>query len=174
MLANIGIPMLSVYAPVQLLAFVPVVAVETAWLRRSMGPAWQGTWAKLCGKVAQANLFSTVIGVPLTWLALVILQVVTGGSAAHGVNWLAVTWQAPWLIPYEDQMGWMIPTAALVLSVPFYVASALTEGSCLRRLLPDVEVAALNRACWQANGLSYLLLGGFWLAMLARGFMRGG
>ena len=108
-LANAGVPMLLVYAPVLAAAFVPIVVIESTlvtWLCDvRVGRAF---WT-----VSVANLVSTVVGVPLTWLALVLIPMLTGGGGAHGVGPQAVTWQAPWLIPYEEELHWMIPAAGL-------------------------------------------------------------
>jgi hypothetical protein len=65
----------------------------------------------------------------------------TGGGSAHGLRTLsakllAVTWQSPWLIPYEDDLVWMVPAAALCLLVPFFFASVYIEYQVARRVLP--------------------------------------
>lgn len=159
-LANAGVPMLFLYAPVLAIAFVPIVAIEATlvtWLCNvRVGRAF---WT-----VALANLVSTVVGVPLTWLALVLLQMLTGGGGAHGVGLQAVTWQAPWLIPYEESLHWMIPAAGMFLCVPFYLTSALVEMLVLRPLLKDGT--GIARGVWIANGATYGLLAAFWGLLL--------
>ena len=74
------------------------------------------------------NLVSTFAGVPFTWAILLFIQTISGGSVAWGINtiWgkiIAITWQAPWLIPYQFQFNWMIPSAGIVLLIPFFFVS---------------------------------------------------
>ena len=56
-------------------------------------------------------------GVPLAWLVMLVLGLITTGGSALGLNspvkkLVAVTLQAAWLIPYEENLFWMIPCAA--------------------------------------------------------------
>ena len=75
------------------------------------------------------------------WAVLATVQGVLAGDARGlatvGQKIYAVTVQAPWLIPYEEDLGWMIPIALVVLAVPAYLLSALIEW---RALLPFVEL----------------------------------
>jgi hypothetical protein len=157
-LADAGVPMLFVVEPVLVLALIPIVLIEACfyrWLlrvdfrRAVLGSLW-------------ANLLSTLVGVPLTWVALVVLELITGGGTTHGVGIQAVTWQAPWLIPYETHLHWMIPAAAMVLNLPFFLASVFIECRLLKRLWKDADNRMLGRACWLANGCSYGGLIVFW------------
>jgi hypothetical protein len=79
---------------------------------------------------------------------------------------LAVTWQAPWLVPYESDLDWMVPAASVVLLVPFFAASWLIELRVNRRMLPEVDEQTLREATRDANLLSYLLLAGVALGWL--------
>lgn len=165
LLANVGVPMLYVYAPVLAVAFVPVVLVESAWLTYRIERL---RFRAAIGPVTAANLVSTVIGVPLTWCVLVLIQMSTGGGQAHGVGVYAVTWQAPWLIPYEEHLDWMIPSAGLVLTIPFCAVSVMVELFVLRRLLRLEQPRGLCLAVWTANLMTYGMIAGVWLVMLAR------
>jgi hypothetical protein len=163
LVANIGIPMVCVTVPLMLLALLPIALVEAITFRSllnvNLSRAWRGA--------LRANLWSTLLGIPVVWLLMVILQVSIGGERAWGIEtpqkrFDAVTLQAPWLIPYRGQDGWMVPAASLVLLTPFYLASVFVEYLVLRtywakesprgRLLGGVALA---------NLLSYLLLGSY-------------
>jgi hypothetical protein len=157
-LANAGVPMLFVVAPVLVLAIVPVVVVEAALYRWFLRVPFRKAFSGSMG----ANLLSTLLGVPATWFALVLLQMVTGGGGWRGSGIQAVTWQAAWLIPHEENLRWMIPAAAMVLHVPFFLASVFTERLVLLRVWKEVDRRALTRACWLANGCSYAGLLVFW------------
>ena len=65
-----------------------------------------------------------------TWFRVV----ATGGGRAFGIDssWqrvFAVTVQAAWLIPYESELNWMVPLAAIVLLVPFF-RQCSSSGRC--------------------------------------------
>ena len=101
---------------------------------------------------------------------LVILQMMTGGGGSHGLDtplkkFLAVTWQSPWLIPYESELYWMVPTAALVLLIPFFFASWFIEYQVGKRILRDIESTKIKEAVLKANLLSYGLLGLYCVGM---------
>lgn len=144
-LANMGVPMLALVGPVMLIGLVPVILVEGLWLKyRFALLGWDAVRHS-----AVANLFSTLVGIPLTWVVLVLVQALSGGDSYQGPGWLAITWQAPWLLPNERELGWMIPAAALVLCVPFFLASVAIEGTVLKRRLlrpPERRNGTLERS----------------------------
>jgi hypothetical protein len=157
--ANAGVPMIFLVMPVMALSILPIIAIETFFYARNLALS-----VGEAGKVVTiGNLVSTVIGIPLAWGAMVLLQIVTGGSGAYGISsfgekFLAVTWQSAWLIPYEAELGWMIPVAGLVLLIPFFLVSWWSEYQVARRMLRGVEVKRLNETVRNANLITYGLL----------------
>lgn len=172
-LANIGIPMIFPQVILLGLAFVPVVLVETVILRKSLAVPWKRTLAG----AAIANLLTTIIGVPLAWGFMLIINLVTTGGYALGLQspakmLAAVTLQAAWLIPYEEHLFWMVPFAATVLLVPCYAASLLIEYWALSRLWKDLERKKVFAATLRANTWSYvglLVAGSLWIASVTTG-----
>jgi hypothetical protein len=161
--ADAGVPLLFVTFPAMVLALIPVILVETVVVVRMLKlRAWPA--AK---PVAVANLASTFVGIPLTWLALVLLEIATtGGGRAYGLDtprqkFLSVVWQAPWLIPYGTDLSWMIPTASLVLLVPFFFASYWVESWVVSAMLHKHSVGPVKPAVFRANLASYALLVAF-------------
>jgi hypothetical protein len=82
-----------------------------------------------------------------------------GGWKRRSFRVAAVTVQAPWLIPYEDQFYWMIPAASLFLMLPFFLVSVLTERYVLLSWWPGLDRRNLTRSVWLANVLSRVLGG---------------
>lgn len=166
--ANIGVPMLLVTLPGMLIALVPIIAVESYVISKQLSLAL-GRAVKTC---SIANLASTLVGIPVAWFVLVVIQIATGGGSAHGIDtplekFLAVTWQAPWLIPYEPELYWMIPAATLTLLVPFFFASWFIEYRVSKRFLKENDASLVNKAVRDANLLSYALLAVAVLCFLA-------
>jgi hypothetical protein len=148
--------MLAVIWPASWILFVPIVIVEAAFIRRLFTVSWKRSLAVS----SAANALSTLVGIPLAWLALVFVQMVVLGSAggtAHGLvglghKLLAVTFQAPWLIPYESDLDWMVPAASIVLLGPFFVVSVYTERWVVSRMLSASPAVPWS---WRANGATY-------------------
>lgn len=165
--ADAGVPMLFLTLPAMLIALVPIIAIEAVVVGRLLG----SNAVLRVKSVAIANAVSTVVGLPLAWVALVALQLVSGGGSAYGLTTptqklLAVTWQAPWLIPYESDLYWMLPAASLVLLIPFFFTSYFVEAPIVTRLEPEYLRAHVRTAVFRANLFSYLLLAAFTLIWL--------
>jgi hypothetical protein len=169
LIADAGVPMLFVTFPRMMAALVPIVLVEAIVYRWYLSKSFPSC----CGGSLVANSMSTFAGIPLTWVLLVIMEILcTGGGKAYGLDTplhrlVAVTLQAPWLVPYEEDLYWMIPVAALSLLVPCLLVSVLVEYFMLRAcwILPKDRVKLLN-AVWIANLLSYCLLGTYCLVLV--------
>jgi len=186
--ADAGVPMLLVTWPGMLLALIPIVVIE-AWIMR---PRLELTSGKALKIAAIANLVSTVVGIPLAWLVLVGLELLSthGGSASFGLStvWqriLSVTVQAPWLIPYESDLYWMVPAATLALLPANFLASWGIEYAVIRMLLriPASSIFETERmsspgrpvrnAVFLANLGSYMILAVLALLWLGIAIVRG-
>ena len=163
-LADAGVPMLAVVWPISWLLLLPIVIVEAlvAQALLDLEPRQSLVVA------AKANVASTLIGIPLTWLLLLLVELLLSKGLAYGLGTptdklLAFTLQAPWLIPYEGSLHWLVPAAAIVLCVPFFIVSVFTERAVVRRLLPQASPSAVTHWSWRANLITY----GFVLCALA-------
>jgi hypothetical protein len=140
------------------LALVAIIAVEAALLARILGT----TFRKTVASVTYGNVVSTLVGVPLVWFFLALAEFACCGTAkglsSTGAKIYAVTAQAPWLIPYEEDFSWMIPAAMAVLLIPFLVASVAIEAPFNKRFLAEVPKERIWRATALANVGSYLCL----------------
>jgi hypothetical protein len=94
-----------------------------------------------------ANLLSTLVGIPLAWLALAVLLGLAGGTD-HDIRTTAgrrgaAVWLAPWVMPhdyvdwdrYSGEWEWLIPAKLLVLLPPFFLVSWLIERAVAGRML---------------------------------------
>jgi hypothetical protein len=152
--ANIGLPMIAVFLPPMWVALVPIILLEATLIARRKGIPFKTS----VGGTAVANVVSTIVGVPLLWFVLATIEAICCGSA-HGLGgtWAklyAVTVQAPWLIPYESDFGWMIPAALCTLAVIFIVMSVAVEAPIVSRFL-KLPVSQIWRPMWIANLASY-------------------
>jgi len=150
--------MIGVQMEILIAALIPIVVIETLVLlyRLSM------SFLRVLPASLIANLISTFIGIPFAWLALVFTEL-TFGSTAWGLDTpvkriAAVTIQAPWLIPYQNDIYWMVPTASLVLMFPFLIVSAIVESRVLIRIYPEIPRQNLRKVVYFANAISYTIL----------------
>lgn len=163
--------MLPLAYPVMIVLLIPVVAIETIYLRRKLGV---DRWL-LVRRTALANALSTLLGFPLAWLIGVVLEITVGGLfvalGASGFPPIAtdnllgkvavVILSAPWLSPFGGNDRWPLVLAFLVLLVPAFFTSFYFEWFVLRWSPWPVESHALRQAIWRANLLSYLFLAVF-------------
>jgi len=95
----------------------------------------------------------------------------SGGVPKLNDPWLSiysVTAQAPWLIPYEDKLYWMIPSAMLILLVPTFFMSVLVEQFFYRRSLQSLAPDAnFSKASWKFHLASYGFLFALGFILLA-------
>lgn len=154
--ADAGVPMLALVWPASWILFIPVVAIEAWVATRIVGMPFRRSVVA----TTAANATSTLVGIPLVWALLVLVELaISGGGKALGTDsfWLriyAVTVQAAWLIPYESELHWMVPAAAMALLVPFFFASVLVERLVFRRFCGSKPELA-RQWSWLANAASY-------------------
>lgn len=163
-LANAGVPMLFLHIPAILVALLPIIVVETYVAHRLLGRSMK----KSLGPISVANVASMLLGFPLLWFLGVLVQMLLGGGGGLGVQtwWqklYAVTIQAPWLIPYESDLYWMIPAAALVMLIPAFFLSVWLERLVLQRFWKEEPKDALRRFSFRAHCASYVILILLWL-----------
>jgi hypothetical protein len=145
--------------PTMVVALIPIIAIESAVARAFTAVSF----SRIVRGVAVANAVSTLIGIPIAWGAMLILNIVATGGTTHGFDtpWNAfktVVLQASWLVPYEDQLHWLVPAATMVLLIPYYLASVVSERLVLRRIFKDQSPQIISKAAWSMNGVSYAIL----------------
>jgi hypothetical protein len=150
-LANIGLPMVAVYLPFAWFALVPIIFIEAGYGARR----YHLSFRRSLLAQAIANCFSTVIGIPLTWFAIVLVQV---GVVPGGIG-------PAWLAP--DPSWWSIALAVAALTVVFYLMSVATEGFVVARFFRELPQQTIRRWMIQSNGITYVLL----LVLLSAGLL---
>jgi hypothetical protein len=143
--------MVMLYMPPAWLALVPIIGIEAYYGARRH----QLSFRRALLAEAAANCFSTIIGIPVTWLAIVLMQVLTVPSGTGPA----------WLMP--GARWWTIGSALLILTAAFYLMSIVSEGVIVRRFFPQLSRRAVRTWMVRANAMSYALL----LLLLLTGFV---
>ena len=160
--ANVGVPPLFFMSWVAMvLALLPIIVIETIvlWVRVETS-FWESILA-----ASVANLASTFIGIPVA----LILHAIFRATLDDTPKRLQTFWQkfrtVVWHVQYADVNDpekrfpdWMWPGGCLVLMVPFFLASWLTESWVARSLLDTYPATGLDQAVFEANLVSYGLL----------------
>ncbi|MGH7953244.1 MAG: hypothetical protein ACREFE_15190, partial [Limisphaerales bacterium] len=161
-LADAGVPMLMLIFPAAFFLLVPIIGIET-WCAHHLKTI---TSKRRFLGVLTANAVSTIVGWPLTWIILALLQlfVIPGGDRGD-FNFpypfdvvASVTLGAAWLPPDENNLYWMIPTATMVLLIPAFFVTILAEKLVLRFFWRDLIPKERKSFVWIANFASYGLL----------------
>jgi hypothetical protein len=164
LLADVGVPMIFVQWPLMICALLPVIVIEAFVLHKRLRLSYRRAFAG----AAQANVISTLAGVPLAWGVMFLLELATALPiiyAAQKWHWhyespifyvlyvLGMAWTGP-----AGKSAWPIALAATLLLVPTFFVSVWLERRFYRRSYPDIDTVAVDGASWFANLTSYTLL----------------
>lgn len=161
--ANIGVPTIMVFEPILIILLIPVIFIEYGIMRKSL----KGLTPSLILKATSiANLRSTILGFPLAWFVMLLPGLLTGGGGIfHDLDsfwkcFLEVACYSAWLLPWENEFYWMVPSAFLFLLIPFFLLSCRIEEAAAFRYLKKtgVERSVVKSAVWKANIGSYVFL----------------
>jgi hypothetical protein len=151
--------MLALAWPLQWLAFIPVVAIECEVFRRNLRvPLRELVWP-----MAKANFHSTLLGIPLAWIGMLLIEFAAGGALSlvpdaveipRVVHYLMFPLMAAWV---GDNI-WQAFGAYVILAVPFCVASIYIERRTLRHALGPHDRVIIDTLTRKANVLSYAAL----------------
>jgi hypothetical protein len=157
--ADTGLPMLAVMWPLSWLAFPIIVVLEAVVAKHVLALSKKDSFLL----ALSANAWSTLIGIPLTWAALVVVEML----AILAVSLLGATMPAPgpigrviaapffaaWLPPLGGaERRWWVYGAAAFLCLPFFFASVHIETKVASRWVPEVDA---RRWAQRANALTY-------------------
>lgn len=159
--ANAGVPMLALAWPLQWLALAPIIVIEALVLAKFLGASLR----LVVWPVAKANLISTLVGVPVAWAAMLLLEFLIAGGIVRALP-TAIT-EAPSfqyvLLPFAaawvgGSSPWEVYAAFVVLAVPFCLVSVYIERRYLSAGFPGELASQVREAVRVGNVLTYGLL----------------
>jgi hypothetical protein len=163
--ANAGVPMIVLLYPSFIILLLPIIAIEYFIIKSIIAMRKK----RILSTTIVSNLASTLIGIPLAWGFLFLIELLsTGGSAVKAAGILhligSVTLQAAWLMPYEKHLYWMIPTATMINLIPAYFVSKYSEYFIAKKFMKEIDKNQIKKAVFKANNVTYL---GLFLLSLA-------
>jgi len=165
--ANAGVPMLFIGLPYMAAVLVPVILIEACWYWRFLRVPWSEAWR---GSL-NANLRSFCLGLPVAWLVWVFV----GHMSVNLVSSYGLLTQEQFLESYimgflvlVGTSGWLLPNpgigevlllgAGMVLMLPAYMVSYLSEARMLRASWSARDAKQVYRQVWLAHVVTYGLL----------------
>ena len=151
--------MLALHLPAMLILLAPICIIEYFVASRAL--TMPRRW--VANGVLWANLATTLLGIPLTWAAMLGLELATTGAKPQDVDTLpgllsTIFLQASWLDLPKPGYEWTISAATMVLLVPYFFVSVLFERLVLRYLWDGPPRSMIDRICWKANSITYGVL----------------
>ena len=168
MLADVGIPMMFIQWPLMIGALIPVIIVEALVVRRWVQLSYRDAFIG----ITKANLLSTLVGLPLAFVAIFVIQMVilvSVAGVAEQRHWnLDSIHDSPFVRILEFTLGvagkpnnaayWQIPLAIALLLIPSFYVSVWVERFICRRAWPNSDAAAVRHGVFCANLASYIVL----------------
>jgi hypothetical protein len=153
--------MLALVWPAQWIGLLPIVLIEAAVFQVAGNVPWrQSVWP-----IAKANFLSTLVGIPLAWVALLAVQFAVSSvvistvpadvSGSAFIRYLLFPLLAAWA-PAGNH--WEIYAAFLILAIPFCAVSIQVEGRCLKGKFLRHDHKRLFAITRAANIASYMVL----------------
>ena len=146
--ANAALPLVFLSLPGMALALVPVVAMESYVLMKILGLS-MGSGLSV---VFVANVVSTIVGLPVTWLLLLPLARLPQHKIP-GVLWFMLLYGVK-----KYPKDWMVPAASLLLLIPYFFVSWFIENKIAMRMLDGFEPQNLSYGVLVGNLVSYGIL----------------
>ena len=165
LLFDMGLPMIIPTGFLMVVTLVPIVFIEA----HIVGTALQLDFKKVLAPVTIANLVSTLIGIPVTWFLLALLEigsVIILGTIEKRIvsaDLFALTLGAPWVYPGHDNENLIILGAMLFLLIPYGLASWAIEYYVVKIILAKKQSVRsspdqIKFAVSKANLISYCIL----------------
>jgi hypothetical protein len=165
--ANSGIPMLVLAFPFFIVLLIPIICIEAYIFKRAhFSWNWSLKWSAI------ANIFTTLVGIPLTWVFLTILEIIiyiifiiSGGNCPPGdtlyQKLMVSFFQAPWPACTGggiEAIEFILHTAFLILLIPFFFSSWKLESLIIRKMNKNTDPILIEKLTLKANLITYALL----------------
>jgi hypothetical protein len=144
--ANPIVPPIVVVWPAAWIILLPVVFIEAMVATYILGITY-GAGLRVS---FWANLFSTLLGVPI-------------GSCVNPLLYMGHLGRSP----IESDLLFMVS-----LLLPLYFLSVLSEGWLVRRIVDEPLKSKAWRWAWVANGVTYALIAELLLCMIVQNWMK--
>jgi hypothetical protein len=150
-----------------------VILIEAIIIKKRIGHSY----IKAFRTVTLANLFSTFIGIPITWfVSIIFTQLILESTSPYKTQFPEIFRKAERVIELMiDSGGFLRPPAhvalfaTIFLLIPYYYMSVFSEHIVIKGFYKDVEPIKVKRAVIFMNRITYILLGSLMLIIFLLG-----
>ncbi len=167
--ANVGIPVAAIVWPVFLVLLIPIIFLEVIVIAQNLKQKWK----LIFWPVALANVVTTIIGYPVSWIFLLLYELLmfegydflSKSFIDFAIPSLLMPFVMPaWMLPDGGFLGEVIIFCAVIIGlVVSFFLSFFVECWIVKKCLKNRKVSPflLKKAIWRANIFSYgvLLIG---------------
>jgi hypothetical protein len=155
--ANAGIPMIGLIIPWFGISIIPVIIIEGYVIKKI---AALGTAVSM--KISTvANLITTILGIPITWVLLVLIQFSLGeyylfeNETYQNIHEIILN--AAWLNP--GALDSDLAVAGMIMLLPFFLVSYSIEYFIVKRFFAGVGTSKIvaKKAAFITNLITYSL-----------------
>ena len=166
LLADAGLPMISLAFPAMLVLLIPVIVVEGFLCKKWLGLT---TWRAMEAN-AWSNLASMIFGIPVAWAIMFGVELASFGIIERSnvirdghsplAQVIGLLLGSAWIMPSRHNL-WLVPAATLILLVPFFFASYAIEYRVIKSVVgmpegsPNLAYPLVRIAVRNANLVTY-------------------
>jgi len=158
--ADAGIPMIVLTYPAMILLLIPVSIIEAVVYSQKLGITFKNTmWPSFV-----SNLVSTIVGIPIAWLLLLLIELVTTFGRPFDLSTffgqiMTVALQSAWFMPPNTNAGsamsWMLPLTFVVGLIPAFFISIWIEARIVMKFFKEKDGVEIKKVVKKANIYSY-------------------
>ncbi len=155
---NVGIPVIAITYPGFAVLLLPIIITEYFIIKSIINTEKK----TIIVSTVVSNSVSTLIGVPLAWAVLLILEIVTTSTSAiqsEGLMYFvgSIALQSAWMQSLNDNY-WMLPASVIINLIPAYFLSKYSEYIITKKMIKTVEKDQIKKAVFKANNITYVSL----------------
>ena len=156
--ANAGFPAIIIVWPPLVVTIIPIIVLESFAFSRLIETSFKSS----IKNISIANIVSTVVGIPLTWIGLVIVEfsflTIGGNFLAKLPDQIGILFTFPWLAPGIANNYANSKVPFFLLLGFFYIVSIYIEYRSIRQKYSEYDSGEIKRAIANANTFSYFFI----------------
>lgn len=158
--ADAGVPIIFLSYPLMIIALLPIIIIESYVFLKNIKTSFKESILS----IVVGNIVSALVGLPLAWGMLLILEKITTDFACGpGFNTIkdsiiTTIIESAWICPWDDQLYWLIPTAVIINLIIAFFISIFIEFYIGRLFLKKLNKKLLWKATLLSNISSYIMV----------------
>jgi hypothetical protein len=167
-LADVGVPTIMLFEPLMISLLLPVIFVEFMIMRKHLRSLPK---LKILKAVSISNVCSTLIGFPITWMMVLIIQILYSTLLNSSLDFFKIEWKKQIQIRYFLEPAWSAPhehptnvemlgigISLTIMLIASFFMSYWIEHKITSKICKETDISLIKKSVWHANIASYILL----------------